>query len=256
MTAIVSLLIILTMSFLVTRLSTAALTLTGLSRDLARLQSVSAFTGVGFTTYESEKIVAHPVRRRILIILMVVGNAGVVTAVSSLILSFVGIESRQQGFERIAVLVAGLAVLWVVMLSKRVDQLLERVMQRLIRRWTDLEARDYASLLGLEEEYSVQVWKVDQDDWVEGRQLDELKLSKEGISVLGVRRKDGEYAGVPRGETRINAGDQLILYGRDEDIEELSERRKGQSGDRSHEEKVNEQEKVRRKQATSDEREE
>ena len=48
MTAIASLFVVLTLSFLITRLATLALTLTGLSRDLARLQSVSAFTGVGY----------------------------------------------------------------------------------------------------------------------------------------------------------------------------------------------------------------
>lgn len=45
MTAIGSLLVVLTLSFLITRLATIALTLTGVSRDLARLQAVSAFTG-------------------------------------------------------------------------------------------------------------------------------------------------------------------------------------------------------------------
>ena len=67
MTAIFSLLVVLTISFLITRLGTAALTLTGVSHELARLQAVSAFTGVGFTTTESELIVEHSVRRRILI---------------------------------------------------------------------------------------------------------------------------------------------------------------------------------------------
>jgi len=50
------------------------------------------FTGVGFTTSESEKVVSHPVRRRILLMLMLLGNAGIVTAVSSLIVSFVDIK--------------------------------------------------------------------------------------------------------------------------------------------------------------------
>jgi Trk-type K+ transport system membrane component len=82
MTAILSLLVILILSFLFTRLATVALSLTGVSYELARLQAVSAFTGVGFTTREPEHVVHHPVRRRILIALMVLGNAGIVTAIS------------------------------------------------------------------------------------------------------------------------------------------------------------------------------
>ncbi|MEZ6097718.1 MAG: hypothetical protein R3E01_01980 [Pirellulaceae bacterium] len=94
MTAIFSLLTVLTLSFLITRFGTAALALTGVSYELARLQAVSAFTGVGFTTSESERIVSHPARRRILIVLMILGNAGIVTAVSTLILSFTGADDQ------------------------------------------------------------------------------------------------------------------------------------------------------------------
>jgi Trk-type K+ transport system membrane component len=86
MISVISLLVVLTLSILVTRIATVALTHTGLSQESAKFQARSAFTGVGFTTNESEKVVNHPLRRRILLLLMLLGNAGVVTAVSSLIL--------------------------------------------------------------------------------------------------------------------------------------------------------------------------
>ena len=62
MLSIISLLVVLTLSIVVTRVATVALTYTGLSRESARFQARSAFTGVGFTTSESEKAVkeAHP----------------------------------------------------------------------------------------------------------------------------------------------------------------------------------------------------
>lgn len=62
MTAVVSLLVVLTVSLLVTRIATVALTATGLSRETARFQARSAFSGSGFTTSESEAVVRHPVR--------------------------------------------------------------------------------------------------------------------------------------------------------------------------------------------------
>lgn len=89
MFAVISLLVVLTLSLLITRIATVALTHTGLSRDSARFQARSAFTGVGFTTTESEKVVNHPVRRRILMMLMLLGNAGIVTVVASFMLTFV-----------------------------------------------------------------------------------------------------------------------------------------------------------------------
>ncbi len=56
----------------------------------------------------------------------------------------------------------------------------------------------------------------------------------EGITVLGIHRADGDYDGVPRGETEIEAGDRLILYGRGDDLSELDERVRGSAGDEAH----------------------
>jgi len=55
MLSIISLLMVLTLSILVTRIATVVLTHTGLARESAKFQARSAFTGVGFTTTESEK---------------------------------------------------------------------------------------------------------------------------------------------------------------------------------------------------------
>ena len=108
MIPIISLLIVLFISILLTRIATVALTHTGLSRESAKFQARSAFTGVGFTTSESEKVVNHPTRRRILLLLMLVGNAGVVTAVSALIVSFINLEQTDALFWQLLLLVAGL----------------------------------------------------------------------------------------------------------------------------------------------------
>ena len=234
MTAIASLLVILTISFLITRLATIALTLTGVSRDLARLQSVSAFTGVGYTTDEAEQIVGHPVRRRILILLMIVGNAGVVTAIASLILSFTSVQQTQEGLVRLAWLAAGVAAIWIIATTRWTERLMDRVMRWALNRWTRLRAVDFSELLNLSGEYRVREMAVEAGDWVEDRALEELNLFEEGISVLGIHRSDGDYVGVPRGETRIEAGDRLVLYGRETGLAQLDDRRVGGDGDAAH----------------------
>ncbi len=65
MIAIVSLLLILVLSIMVTRMAGLALTHTRLSRQSAAFQARSALACVGFTTSESEKVVNDPVRRRL-----------------------------------------------------------------------------------------------------------------------------------------------------------------------------------------------
>jgi Trk-type K+ transport system membrane component len=88
MYAIASLLAVLAVSLLVTRVATVVLAASGMSGESARFQARSAFTGAGFTTTESEAVVAHPLRRRVVMLLMLVGNVGFVAAASSLILGF------------------------------------------------------------------------------------------------------------------------------------------------------------------------
>ena len=69
MIALAGVMIIVLISLIVTRIATVALIQTGLSRETARFQARSALTGTGFTTTESETIVNHPVRRRLVLTL-------------------------------------------------------------------------------------------------------------------------------------------------------------------------------------------
>ena len=53
MAGIISVILILVVSILITRVAAVALTHTGLSKESSKFQARSAFTGVGFTTNES-----------------------------------------------------------------------------------------------------------------------------------------------------------------------------------------------------------
>jgi hypothetical protein len=77
----ITFLTVLGLSLIITRLATIALKLTGLSPEVARFQGRSAFTGTGFTTTEAEKVVNHPVRRKIIMWLMIVRSAGLITII-------------------------------------------------------------------------------------------------------------------------------------------------------------------------------
>ena len=232
MVALVSVLVIVLLSLIVTRVATVALSLTGMSRESARFQARSAITGVGFTTSEAEDVVSHPVRRRIVGGLMVLGSAGVITAVGSLILSFGGTHSNER-MTRALVLVAGLAILWVVSRSQWVDYRLSRIIGRVLS-WRGYHVRDYDRLLALQSDWAVGELAVEEDDWIAGRTLKEMKLRDEHIDVLGIQKPDGEYIGVPRGDRRIEAGDVLVLYSTEERLEELDERKRGAAGDAAH----------------------
>ena len=237
MVAIVSLLAIVTLSIVITRVATVMLTATGLSRDIARFQARSAFSGAGFTTNESESVVNHPVRRRIVLQLMLLGAAGVVTSLTSLLLSFTNADEGQTA-RRLIVLVAGLIGLRLLAGSAVVDRALTRVTEWALRRYTSLVVRDYDKLLHISDDFTVAEVEPGEGDWLLGRRLEELDLRREGLIVLGIYRRDGSYLGVPAGPTLIERGDRLIVYGHDEDVSELSARRAGEAGDRAHQQAV------------------
>jgi len=241
MTSILSLFVVLVLSWLVQRTATIALILTGLSSESARFQARSAFTGSGFTTSESESVVGHPVRRRILMILMLLGNVGIVTVVASSVLTLGGIGGSRHWLLDISFL--GLALGGVVALatSGRVERHLTVWIERALKRWTDLDVNDYAKLLHLCGEYSVVEMLVEDGKWLADRTLADLALGAEGILVLGIQPSGGQYNGVPTGQTRVGVGDTLTLYGRVGRLEKLDRRRCDVAGDACHSSGVSEQ---------------
>lgn len=244
MIAIISLLLIVLLSIIVTRVASIALTHTGISREAARFQARSAFTGSGFTTNESEMVVNHPIRRRIVLLLMLLGNAGIVTAVSSLILTFVHTGEGSSLTLRIIVLVTGLVILWSLAYSKWVDRKLSAVIDKALKRFTRLDIVDYASLLHVGGDYRLAEIKIEADDWLSGQSLQESRLSDEGILILGIKKPNGSYIGTPTGNMKISPDDILIAYGRIGLIQELDQRKKGEGGDRKHQAAVEEQNRI------------
>ncbi len=215
---IVALLVAVGLALLVTRVATVALTLTGLSRDSARFQARSAFSGSGFTTSEAESVVSHPVRRRIVSFLMLLGNVGLVTVVATLVLSFIEQPEGNQKWVG-AYLLGGFAILWIIATSGWVDRQMSKVIGWALQKWTELNVRDYESLLHVSAGYGVAEATVGSDAFMAGKTLAELKLRQKGVLVLGIRRQNGGgFEGAPKADTRIEAGDTLVVYGRGPDI--------------------------------------
>lgn len=252
MVAIVSLLLVVFLSILITRIASIALTHTGLTRESARFQARSAFSGAGFTTSESEMVVNHPVRRRIVMILILIGNAGIVAAMSSLILTFVKQGEETTLALRLVVLIAGIVLLWGFASSRWVDRQLSNGVDRLLKRYTHLNITDYASLLHLTGQYRLAELRVKKGDWLVGRTLSETRPRNEGINILGIKRADGTYIGNPTGGTRIQDKDSLVIYGRIDAIEDLDRRKKGFTGDMEHRKAVVEQSGVLSEEARKD----
>ena len=169
----ISLFVIVSLSALITRIAAIALAHTGLSTEVARFQARSAYTGTGFTTSETEKIMNFPVRRKIIYSLMLIGNAGIVTTMSTLILTFVLPNSTSSLLWGLLIIVVGMAIIWWAVQSPWVDKYLSKVIGKALKKYTKIEVKDYASILHLAEDYRITELRVDDDSWLANKSLNQ-----------------------------------------------------------------------------------
>lgn len=234
MIAIGSLVLVVLVALLVERIAVVALIATGAPFEAARFQARSALTGVGFTTAESESITNHPVRRRIVMWLMMLGNAGFITIVTSLFFTFADSGSTLEVLIRVAGVLLGLVFVGFAARSKLFERWLSRLIAKSLDRWTDLDVRDMVNLMQLTNDYAITEVQVQPGDWVADKPLAQLHLPEEGVIVLGIQRADGVFIGAPRGGTVIHAFDMLVLYGRSAVLTDLDQRPRGHQGDEAH----------------------
>jgi len=210
-------LIAVVVSLLIVRIGAIALMLTGLSFDKAKFQALSAFTGTGFTTREAERVVNNSRRRKIVSLLMILGNAGIVTVIVTATSSFARVEGLQSGLHLLALLaVLGLIFLIVrnTSIAQRLEAFAEARMGRLKIFDDDITVDE---LLHLSEGCGVvRVGLMENSPFV-GQTLSEINAGLDHSCILGVER-DREWLPTPKLIRKLMAQDHLVIYGRLEDL--------------------------------------
>ena len=191
MLALITLLVIIAMSLTAVRIGAIALELTVLSPEIASFQAQSAFSGTGFTTTESESLVAHPVRRRIIRVLILFGGAGVTTSIAALVITFIG-QTGHDLAVRMQILLLGVAVLYLIARSKYVYRLMRIIIGRALKYRTKIRIFDYEQILGLSEGYCISRVAVKHNSFLKDKKLHELKLEQVGMIILAIYRKAGK----------------------------------------------------------------
>lgn len=236
---VLSLLVIFALSLLVVRIGSVALQMTGLSPDVASFQSASAFSGAGYTTEEAEQVVATPSRRAVVKALIRLGSVGLVSVIASLVLSFT--DGGEENLLNLSYIVGGVVLLVLLARSRWFNRLVTPAIRWSLRRTTDLDVKDYTKVLGLQREYRIAEIDVDPGDWLANATPEGLGLGDEGVLILGIVRGD-TYIGAPGSDTRIEPGDTVVLYGKENRLQELAGREAGD--DRAHANAVEEHERV------------
>ncbi len=241
MAAAISFLGILFLSLTVIRIASVMLRITGLSRDIAEFQARSAFTTTGFTAQETEVIMNHPVRRKIIQNLMILGNVGFVSFISSFILAVLSGNDAISLWYRLGILLGGSLLLLLVTRLTIFDSLISWLTKKALGKNVRLYTKDYDNLLYLSGDFEIVKAGVRPNTWLADRKLEDLSLPDEGILVIGIHRSDGYFIGSPRGSSVLYAGDSVVLYGKEERLKGLSERLPGTSGDLLHERAIRSQ---------------
>jgi TrkA family protein len=201
---------------IVARVGMILLMNTGLDRPTAGFQALSAITGTGFTTRASESVVGHELRRRIVMVLMVVGNIGLAGGVASLITIF-----RRENVEfnvlRAAALVAIVAIIFWISGRKKLWRKISEWLTSYIEKRPMFSKSTAEELLNFHDNYSVVEIHVQESDHNVGKPLRDTDFRKRDILVLSVER-DGNLDPLPNPSSRIKVGDTLICYGNVESI--------------------------------------
>lgn len=242
MLALISLFVILFIVFIIITVGSVALELTGLSSEVANFQAISAFSGAGFTTQESESISTNQSRRNLIKTLIVLGNIGLTTSMATLILTFVG-QDTAGAFTKLIILVPGLTLGAIIFMSSPVQLGLRTLIKKVLRKFSNQTIMDYNEVLGLGKGFSICKIHVGKDEWMLGKELKDLKLDREGTLILGIERKEkGKkiFYGAPNGKSKLELNDVVTCYGRPEAIRCLAERKKGYTGDAEHKKQIEE----------------
>jgi lipid-A-disaccharide synthase-like uncharacterized protein len=195
-----------------------ALRLTGMSVDVARFQARSAFTGAGFTTSESESVVNHPVRRRVIGLLMLLGNVGLVTVMATFIVSFLATENSMDAMSaQLFWLLGAIALLWFIALNSFADRVMCGAIGWLLHRTTSLGQQGPTELLQVTSGYSVTEHAVLSENGLQDSTVSDLHSGQWRFLILGIRHGDGSYSSTPVLSASLVAGDSVVLYGSDED---------------------------------------
>ncbi|MCB1692306.1 MAG: TrkA C-terminal domain-containing protein [Pseudomonadales bacterium] len=204
-------------SMLIVRAGATALLMTGMSYEKAKFQALSAFSGTGFTTREAERVVNHPMRRRIVSWLMILGNAGIVTVIVTASASFAQAKGFELGINAI-VLIAGLAVLYFIGVWTNLAHRWEAFVRNwLLRNPNFDEDPTVDELLHLFEGYGVASLRVSDGSPLAGKAVDEARPLASHCVILGVER-DGRWIPSPDMESAIWVGDKLVLYAKLDDL--------------------------------------
>ncbi|MCK4993834.1 MAG: hypothetical protein KAS13_02140 [Candidatus Omnitrophica bacterium] len=219
-------------SFVAVRLGAIAFELTGIAWSMASFQSLSCFSGTGFTTKESELIMSNPQRRRIASTLIILGHAGFVTLIATLANSLrpelfasdytislfnSAFPASIQPWVKLGVVIIAIIVSYRIATYTQLDEKVTNFLRSRFFKNELIKRVTFEELVVATGGYGISQIEIFQDSPVLDKTLMNSELRDAGVSVLAIQ-KEGEITPNPPARTKIDLGDKLICFGKLEDI--------------------------------------
>ena len=214
MIAALTLAILYAISVTIVRVASVILRHTGLPDHVSRLQSISAVSGAGFTTTESELIVNHPLRRRVITWLMIIGNLGFASVAATLIVTFVGKGSNPHAIAIQAVIILAVVGLTVFIVNNgKLDEWMCAHIGKIVKTSMVDDMEDGFDRLFLCENGQILARHVYVGEGA--IHVSDIKPDKSdhSIMILGVETRAGNLAGGVLEEATVYTGAEFLVFG-------------------------------------------
>ena len=202
---------------LIMEIAATALKLTGLDIHMARFQALSALTGTGFTTKETELIMKHRQRRGIIMALMVIGPICFLGMVTSLLISM----KEEFVFNRLGIIFVFVILLLFATRSPRLVALFHKQIERQMKRYKYPRRVQLEEVLSMKGDHGVYELKITSQSHFVGKSLQETDLKEKGFIVLAIERA-GSLLTIPKASDTILSEDVLVVFGQLKNIKTLA----------------------------------
>lgn len=214
--AFFTLLVLLSIYFIIIEIYTIFFMLTGLSHTRSIFQVISLLTNSGFTTSESEIIVSSRRRRRLAILIMITGNLFNVVVVSVLVNMIITLY-RDPFFNFSQALIGLGLFLLVATLYKRLPFIrarFDKLIKQIANKWMYSKKSNPLLVLDNFSGYCiVEVKIIEMPKVLQDKTIFESRLSNDfGIRVLFIKRGD-HYIGDIDDSQVVLLMDRIIIFG-------------------------------------------
>ena len=211
MHAAFTLVVLFAFSTLIVRAASTILRHTGLPDNIARLQSISALSGTGFTTPESELLTADPIRRKVLMFLMIFGNLGMASVATTFIVALINTNGDTGDiFIQVIAFVVAIVATLVVMTNPYLDKKFCDIVSYFLSKSSTFKALGYKRIAQISLGYSIAEHVVNDN-----KPMSDVKLELEefGLCLLGCHIGERRVYQTFEQTDFLKALDVVVVYG-------------------------------------------